>query len=55
MPKTNYKPTPEVISVLLSYVMGDIDEDDVSAEIDSLAFYQSDVREGVNTYFAGIA
>jgi len=55
MEKPRYKLGQEVANVLLAYVLGDIDEEDASSEIDALAYYQGDVREGVNTYFAGIA
>ena len=55
MPKSAFKPNALILDLLYQYMEGEIEEEELSEQVEALAYYQNDVRSGVNDYYAGIA
>ena len=55
MPKTKSKVSSDLLDILFDYMLGKIDAEDVDAKVEELAYYQRDIRSGVDAYYAGIA
>ena len=55
MPKTSFQWNAAVLEILCEYADGKIEAEEVHEKVDELAYYQSDIRSGVDAYYAGIA
>ena len=54
MPKSTFKPNALILDLLYQYMEGEIEEEELSEQVEALAYYQNDLRSREDDYNAGL-